>query len=287
MRLVGPIGFFHLSTPWHNDKESAVELERLGFSALWLGGSPPGDLQHSESLIAATDRLVVGTSIVNIWKDAAGVVAESYDRINSRYPGRFVLGLGIGHAPSVGAAYHRPLRRLGQYLDELEAATPPVPVSGRAIAALGPRALELARDRSLGTLPYLTTPAHTRTAREILGPDKLVAPEQKVVLEEDPLKARAVGRVAVSRYLKLPNYVNNWRRLGFEEGDFEDGGSDRLVDALIAWGPPEQIRARVQEHFDAGADHVALQLLTSGPDRLPLDQVRVLASVVEGVGTAL
>ena len=163
--------------------------------------------------------MVVGTSIVNIWKDAAGVVAESYDRINSRYPGRFVLGLGIGHAPSVGAAYHRPLRRLGQYLDDLEAAMLPVPVSGRAIAALGPRALELARDRSLGTLPYSHPSWPTPGRRgEILGPDKLVAPEQKVVLEEDPLKARAVGRDAVSRDPKLPNYVNNsaaaWLRGG-------------------------------------------------------------------------
>lgn len=283
MRDLGPIGLFRRSTPWENDRESAQELEKLGFSALWLGGSPPGDLQHSESLIAATDRLIVGTSIVNIWKDAAGAVAESAGRINARYPGRFVLGLGIGHAPSVGPAYRRPLRKLGEYLDELDAASAPVPVEGRAIAALGPRALELARDRSLGTLPYWTTPAHTRTAREILGPDRLLAPEQKVVLEEDPSRARAAGREALGHYLGLPNYVNNWRRLGFDDADLENGGSDRIIDALVAWGSPERIRSRVQEHLDAGADHVALQLLTSEPDRLPLNQLRTLAGIVQGV----
>lgn len=286
MYELGPIGLFHSSTNWDNDRETAVELERLGFSALWLGSSPPGDLRHSESLIAATEQLVVGTSIVNIWRDGAGVVAESYNRINTGYPDRFILGLGIGHARSVGPAYRRPLQKLGQYLDELDAAAPPVPVDGRAVAALGPKALELARERSRGTLPYLTTPTHTRTAREILGTGKLIAPEQKVVLEEDPLKARAAGREAVGRYFALPNYVNNWRRLGFEEGDLKDGGSDRLIDALVAWGPPERIRARVQEHLDAGADHVALQLLTSNPNRLPLDQLRALADIVSDIAVA-
>ncbi|HEX4215669.1 MAG TPA: LLM class F420-dependent oxidoreductase [Candidatus Dormibacteraeota bacterium] len=280
---IGPIGIWTQWTPWANATMRAAELEELGFSALWLGASPPGDLRLAESLIAASQRLIVGTSIVNIWDAGASLVAESYHRIAGEHPGRFVLGLGVSHAPVVGEAYRRPLRKLSEYLDELDAATPPVPVDGRAIASLGPRSLEIAGSRSLGTLPYLTTPEHTRSAREILGPDALLAPEQKVVLESDPSAARAIARRRLAMYLTLPNYVNNWRRLGFEEADFEQGGSDRLVDAVVAWGTPDAIRARLQEHLDAGADHVAVQVLVEDVTQLPFDQFRALAQIVHGV----
>ena len=282
---IGPTGVFTPSQAWLNAPdaaEAAAELEDLGFSALWLGSSPSGDLELSEALIRATGHLVVGTSIVNIWKDAAAVVAASYHRIASAYPGRFVLGLGIGHASNVGDAYRQPMRKLSQYLDELDAATPPVPVDGRAIAALGPRSLAIARERSLGSLPYLMTPEHTRTAREALGADKLLAPEQKVVLDPDRAAALALARRNVASYMRLPNYVNNLRRLGFDDRDFANGGSDRLVHALVAFGDAE-VRARVQQHLDAGADHVAVQVLTPDRTRLPRTELRTLAGMVRDV----
>lgn len=279
---MGPIGIFTRVQVWQSAPdaaEAAAELEDLGFSALWLGGSPDGDLEVPESLVRATRRLVVGTSIVNIWKDAADVVAASYDRIASSNPGRFVLGIGIGHAANVGDAYRRPMRKLSQYLDELDAASPPAPREGRAVAALGPRSLAIARERSLGSLPYLVTPEHTRMAREALGPDALLAPEQKVVLDADPAAARPLAREHVAPYLQRPNYTNNLRRLGFEDPDFADGGSERLVSALVASGDAD-IRARIREHFDAGANHVAVQVLTPDRERLPREQFRALAGVV-------
>ena len=282
---MGPIGVFTRVQVWENAPdaaETAAELEDLGFSALWLGGSPSGDLEVPESLIRATHRLVVGTSIVNIWKDEASVVAASYHRIASAYPGRFVLGIGIGHAANVGDAYRQPMRKLGQYLDELDAASPPAPPEGRAVAALGPRALAIARERSLGSLPYLVTPEHTRTARGVLGPDSLLATEQMVVLDADPAAALPLARQHVAPYLRLPNYTNNLRRLGFDDHDFADGGSERLVNALVAYGDTE-ICARIRQHLDAGATHVALQVLTADRERLPRVEFRALAELVRDV----
>jgi probable F420-dependent oxidoreductase len=279
---IGPIGVWTSSQAWLNAPdaaEAAAELEDLGFSALWLGGSPGGDLELPEALIRATRRLVVGTSIVNIWKDGAATVAESYHRIASLYPGRFILGLGIAHAVSVGDAYRTPMAKLNQYLDELDAASPPVPVEGRAIAALGPRSLVIARERSLGSLPYLMPTEHTGMAREALGPGKFLAPELKVVLDMDPAEAFALGHQSVGPYMRLPNYVNNLRRLGFDEPDFTDGGSDRLVHALVALADAE-VRARIREQLDAGADHVAVQVLTSKRGTLPRAQFRTLAGIV-------
>ena len=278
---IGPIGVWTPSQVWLNTpdaSEAAVELEDLGYSALWLGGSPSGDLELSETLIRVTRRLVVGTSIVNIWKDPATIVARSYDRIASAHPGRFVLGLGIAHSIAVGDAYRQPMRKLAQYLDELDTASPPVPIDGRAIAALGPRSLAIARERSLGSLPYLMTPEHTRIAREALGTGKLLVPEQKVVLDTDPVTF-ALASQMVSRYMRLPNYVNNLRRLGFDDRDFADGGSERLVHALVAAGDAE-VRDRIRQHLDAGADQVALQVLTSDRAVLPRAELRTLAGIV-------
>ncbi len=177
--------------------------------------------------------------------------------------------------------YVRPYTRMVEYLDALDAAPNPVPVPERALAALGPRMLELARDRSAGAHPYLVTPEHTREARTALGQGPLLAPEQAVVLETDPARARAIARQHLSRYLQAPNYVNNWLRLGFTQADVADGGSDRLVDALVAWGDLDAIRQRIQEHQRAGADHVCIQALAADPLALPLAQWRALAPLAQ------
>ncbi|HEV7825428.1 MAG TPA: LLM class F420-dependent oxidoreductase [Mycobacteriales bacterium] len=247
---------------WHRDVELTPDLasglERLGYGAVWIGGSPAGDLAVPETLLDSTRDIVVATGIVNIWQDGAGVVAESYHRIEARHPGRFLLGIGAGHREAA-REYTRPYEALVQYLDALDTAG--VPPGRRVLAALGPRVLRLARDRTAGAHPYFTTPDHTREARAVLGPDALLAPEQKVVLEPDPHAARALARPVLGMYLGLANYVANFRRMGFTDEDFAGGGSDRLVDALIAHGDPDTVARRVTEHLDAGADHVAVQLL--------------------------
>ena len=179
-------------------------------------------------------------------------------------------------------AYDKPLARTAAFLDELDAAVPPLAPANRVLAALGPKMLELARARTAGVHPYLVTPEHTAIARAAVGPDALVAPEQALVLETDPAAARAIARVHLSTYLGLPNYANNWRRLGYTEDDIADGGSDRLVDALVAWGDEAALAARVQEHRDAGADHVCVQVLTEDPRALPLAQWRRLAPALTG-----
>ena len=194
---------------------------------------------------------------------------------------RFLLGLGVSHAHLVdrieGAQYERPLARMRAFLDDLDAAEVPVPVDERVIAALGPKALALAGERTAGTHPYLVTPEHTATARAALGDDAIVAPEQGLVLETDPDKARPIAREFLSRYIVAPNYTNNWRRLGFGDDDLADGGSDRLVDALIAWGDEDALAARVQAHRDAGASHVCVQVLTDQSPAFPREEWRRLA----------
>jgi probable F420-dependent oxidoreductase len=238
----------------------AVGLERLGYGAVWLGGSPAGDLEIVSELLGATSTLMVGTSIVNIWKDDAATVARSYARIAASHPGRFVLGVGAGHREAT-KEYTSPYAKLATYVDQLEAAA--VPAEGLVLAALGPRVLRLAGDRTAGAIPYLVPPEHTRLAREILGPDRLLAPEHKAVLDADPERGRALGRTRVQNpYLHLVNYTSNLRRLGFADADLAGGGSDRLIDALVAHGRPDQVAAQLSAHLDAGADHVAVQLLT-------------------------
>ena len=246
----------------------AREIEALGFGAIWIGGPPPGDLGPAESLLEATDHIAVATGIVNMWSTPAAEVAPSYHRIEKAHPGRFLLGVGIGH-PEAVAEYRSPFRAILDYLDALDAAG--VPKDGMALAALGPKVLKVSAERTAGAHPYLTTPAHTREARELVGPGVLLAPEQKVVLESDPEAARAIGRPSVDRpYLHLRNYVANLRRLGFTDEDVADGGSDRLIDALAVHGTPEMVAAGLTAHLDAGADHVCAQVLTKdGADPLP------------------
>jgi probable F420-dependent oxidoreductase len=253
--------------------ELAVGIERLGFGALWLGTSPSGDLLHAEELLNATSTLTVGTSIVNMWRDEAPAVATSFARVEGRHPGRFLLGVGAGHRET-SQRYAKPYETLARYVDVLRDAG--VPRDGLALAALGPKVLRLAADRTAGALPYLVTPEHTRQARAILGPEPLLAPEQKVVVDTDPQRARAIGRARVRPYLGLANYTGNLRRLGWAEADLADGGSDALIDALAVHGSAAEVATQVTRHLAAGADHVCLQLLTpEGAD--PLDGYRDLA----------
>jgi probable F420-dependent oxidoreductase len=244
--------------------EQAQEFEALGYGTVWVGGSPPAELSFVEPLLETTTSLKVATGIVNIWTAPAKPVAESFHRINAAYPGRFVLGIGVGH-PEAHTEYHKPYDALVSYLDELDQYG--VPANQRVVAALGPRVLKLSAQRSAGAHPYLTTPEHTAHAREIMGPSALLLPEHKVVLTTDAEKARAVGRKALDIYFQLTNYVSNWKRSGFSDADVARPGSDRLVDAVVAYGTPDDIAKRLNEHLQAGANHVAVQVL-GGPDRL-------------------
>lgn len=253
----------------------AREAERLGYGAIWVGGSPSGDLAHVEELLEVTTRIVVATGIVNMWKDDAATVASSFHRVESRHPGRLLLGLGIGH-PEGNPEYRRPYDKIVDYLDRLDSAE--VPVERRALAALGPKVLRLAGQRTAGAHPYLTTPEHTKAAREALGPGKLLAPEQKVVLSADAGQARAEARQVVERYLALSNYRRNLLRSGWAEGDLDHGGSDRLIDALVLHGSAGEVSRGIRAHMDAGADHVCVQPL--GPD--PIPAMRALSDVLLG-----
>jgi probable F420-dependent oxidoreductase len=274
-KLAGQLGTFGVwrGTP-QVSPELAAQLERLGYGTLWLGGSPSADLEIVDQLLAATTTLTVGTSIVNMWQSDPATVARSYSRIETSFPGRFVLGVGAGHREAT-PAYASPYDTLASYVDQLEAAR--VPLERVVLAALGPRVLKLAADRAGGAIPYLVPPEHTRRAREILGPDKLLAPEHKVVLDPDPLTARELGSRRVrTPYLGLVNYTSNLRRLGYTDADLSGGGSDKLIDAVVAHGTAEQIAARLTAHLEAGADHVCVQLLTRG-DADPVPQYASLA----------
>jgi probable F420-dependent oxidoreductase len=238
--------------------ERARMLESLGYGTVWEGGSPPAELAHVEAILDATSTLKVATGIVNVWRADPVEIARSYHRIEAAHPGRFLLGIGVGH-PEATATYHSPYQTLVDYLDVLDAEG--VPIERRMLAALGPRVLRLAAARTAGAHPYLVTPEHSRQAREILGAGKLLAPEQRVVLAADPARALAAGRSSVKPYLRLTNYTTNLRRLGFTAEDVTGEGSDRLVDALVVSGDDAQIRRRFEEHHEAGADHVAVQLI--------------------------
>jgi probable F420-dependent oxidoreductase len=244
--------------------EQASQIEALGYGAIWVGGSPPAELSFAEPILGATTSLQLATGIVNIWSAAAKPVAESFHRIENAYPGRFLLGIGVGH-PEAVAEYRKPYDALVDYLDELDSYG--VPTHRRVIAALGPRVLKLSAQRSAGAHPYLVPPEHSAWARELIGPSAFLAPEHKVVLTTDAEQARATGRKALDIYFNLRNYVNNWKRVGFTDEDVARPGSDRLIDALVAYGTTDAIAARLNEHLQAGADHVAVQVL-AGPDQL-------------------
>ncbi|MFF7769626.1 LLM class F420-dependent oxidoreductase [Streptomyces massasporeus] len=257
--------------------EAAAELEELGYGAVWLGGN--SSAANAAPLIEATSKLTVGTSIQSIWQHEPDAAATAFAELESAHPGRFLLGLGVSHAKRV-EQYARPYSALVEHLDGLDAAG--VPADRRLLAALGPKSLRLARDRAAGSIPYLVTPEHTAHAREILGEAPLLAPELGVVPETDPDRARALAREFLELYLPLPNYTNNFLRHGFTEDDLKDGGSDRLVDALFAWGDDTAIRTKIDAFFEAGADHVALQVLDGAPrDGLPRKAWREVAALLD------
>lgn len=262
---LGSYGAFGHHSMWQRlSPEQLRAIEDLGYGAIWAGGSPAAELSWVEPILEATTHLKVATGIVNIWTAEAGPVSESFHRIDKAYPGRFQLGIGVGH-PEAHTQYRKPFDALTDYLDKLDEYA--VPKERRVLAALGPRVLKLSAERSAGPHPYLTTPEHTAEARRLLGPDAFIAPEHKVVLTTDAERARAVGRKALGVYLDLRNYLNNWKRLGFTDDEVAKPGGDRLVDSVVAYGTVDAIAARLEEHHAAGADHVPVQVLT-GPDKL-------------------
>ncbi|KHO20428.1 F420-dependent oxidoreductase [Mycolicibacterium setense] len=262
---LGTFGVFGLFEQWKQLTAAQLrDIDALGYGAIWGGGSPSAELDWVDSVLETTEKLQVATGIVNIWASAAGPVAESFHRIEAAHPGRFLLGIGAGH-PELVAEYKKPYHALTEYLDKLDGYG--VPKERRIVAALGPQVLKLSARRSAGAHPYLTTPEHTAQARGLVGPDAFIAPAHKVVLTTDAEQARTVAREALGIYLKGTNYVNNWKRLGFTDTDVTTPGSDALIDALVAHGSTDAVAARLNEHLAAGANHVAVQVLT-GPDQL-------------------
>jgi len=263
----------------------AVELEEIGYSALWIP-DVCGDLFGPlGNLLGATTTATIATGILNVWMHTPEEAAAQHASLTAEHGPRFLCGIGISHRPFIDhvnapGTYQKPIETVAAYLDGLDAAQPPLTAADRVIAALGPKMLELARTRTAGTHPYLVTPELTQAARAGVGPDRLVACEQGVVLDTDPSSARATARLHLKTYLGLPNYTNNWKRQGFTDDDLADGGSDRLVDALVVWGDEAAIAARIQAHRDAGADHVCIQALTDDPAAFPAAQWRALAGAL-------
>ncbi|GAA3790986.1 TIGR03620 family F420-dependent LLM class oxidoreductase [Streptomyces phyllanthi] len=267
--------------------EAAAELEELGYTGIWFpdGGGPVFDT--ADRLLAATREMTVATGVLSLWNHTPAETAAAYSSLSATHGGRFLLGIGVSHGPVVDASqpgrYRRPLAAMESFLDGLDTADPPVPTDARVLAALGPKMQALAAKRARGAHPYLVTPEHTRRTREALGEGALVLVEQTVILCADVDEARAIGTDWLRGYLALPNYAGSVQRLGFSAEDIA-GISDRLFDALIAWGDEEAIKRRVDEHFAAGADHVCLQVLASGGLRaFPREQWRRLGFIADGL----
>jgi probable F420-dependent oxidoreductase len=287
---LGPVGVWMGSllgpAPIDQERQAARRIEELGYGSIWTGEIVGGKeaFAHQSVLLAATERILTGTGIANVWAREPGAMEGGGATLGAAYPGRFVLGIGVSHGPIIdlsGQTYAHPMEKMVHYLDGMDRAmvyNPPteVPVP-RVLAALRPKMLDLARERTDGAHPYLVPPAHTTFAREALGPDKLLIPEQAVVLETDPAEARRIARSHLAGYLQLPNSVNNLKRLGYGD-DLAADGSDRLVDAIVAWGSEDDIAARVREHLDGGADHVVIQ---------PLGDVPTALSQLEGLAPTL
>ena len=277
--------------PANVDLDIVGEIEALGFGAFWFGEAPGGrePFVRATTLLAGTERIVVATGIASIWARDATAMSAASRTIGEAFPGRFVLGVGVSHPPAVamrGSNYHQPLTFMRSYLEQMESLDQPSPEPARrvptVIAALRPKMLELAARAADGAHPYFVPVEHTARARRILGPARLLAPELAVVLERDPVEARRLARTHTSSfYLGAANYVENLRWLGFTDEDLIDGGSDALVDAIVAWGDETAIRRRVREHLDAGADHVCIQPVTDGTSDAtsasPIEVLRRLA----------
>jgi probable F420-dependent oxidoreductase len=291
---LGPIGIWTAQLdyqPAAKAQEAAGELEQLGFGAIWFPESVGREsLTHAALLLGATRRIVIATGIANIYARDPVTMAAGQNTLAEAYPGRFLLGLGVSHIPLVeqlrGHTYGKPVASMRAYLDDMDRApyraVPPTVSPIRVLAALGPKMLRLAAERAAGAHPYFVPPEHTKQARAILGGNRLLAVEQAVVLETDSVKAREIARSHTSRYLTLPNYVNNLRRLGFTEEDLVNGGSDRLVDAIVACGDITAVIDRVRAHQSAGADHVCVQVLPPDPQAMPMSQWREVAAALVG-----
>ena len=264
--------------------EAAAELEELGFTALWIPDVGGPVLDSVGQLLSATNQVVIATGILNLWMHEPADVAQAYASLTAEHGERFLLGIGVSHAPLIDSKepglYKKPLAATRAYLDAIDATDNPVPVGNRVLAALGPKMLELSATRARGAHPYLVTPDHTRYAREHLGEGPLLLPEQTVLLTGDEAEARKLGTDWLRSYLALPNYANNLLRSGFSQEDVTSV-SDRLFDAIIAWGDEEIVLRRVNEHLAAGADHVCVQVLTADPTEFPREQWRRLASALQ------
>ncbi|MBV8902489.1 MAG: LLM class F420-dependent oxidoreductase [Acidobacteriia bacterium] len=272
-------------------QEAVAELEQLGFGAIWFGEAFGREaLTHAGLLLAGTRKIVIATGIANIYGRDPVAMAAAQNTLSEAYPGRFLLGLGVSHVPMVeelrGHRYDKPVTTMRNYLDAMDRApyrsVPPISKPPRVLAALGPAMLRLSAERADGAHPYNVPPEHTAQARSILGPQALLCPEQAVVLETDPAGARKIGREFLALYLTLPNYTNNFLRMGFIADDFAKGGSDRLIDSIVAWGDLDAIRQRIQAHHKAGANHVCIQVLPKTPGALPLPEWRELAGALLG-----
>jgi probable F420-dependent oxidoreductase len=257
------------------DPAMARVIEGMGYRAIWLGGSPGSRLEEAERLLDATDGLTVATGVVNIWNSDPGELARSFHRIEVRHPGRLLLGIGTGHREATPQR-KRPLDAMSRYLDVLDEGT--VPTQRRVLSALGPRMLALAAERSAGTHPYLTIPPQTAEARQALGPDALVAPEQTVVFDSEIESARSSARRWLTRYLQMINYTTTMRRGGFTAEDIAGQGSDRLVDQIVAQGDATRLAGAITAHLQAGADQVCIQVIPADGDVL-----RALGAVAEEI----
>ena len=274
-------------------RELAVELEELGYGAVWLPEVAGRDVfVHLALLLASTTKLVGATGIANIWGRDAVTMTGAAKGLAEAFPERALVGLGVSHQNLVeglrGHNYDKPLSAMRTYLEKMDSspyiAMRPTTPMRRVLAALGPKMLELAGEKADGAHPYFVPPEHTAFARSTMGEGPLLCPEQAVLLETDPEKARAIGRSHTQIYCAQPNYVNNLKRLGFTDEDVAGGGSDKLVDAIVAWGSVDDVVTRVQAHFDAGADHVCIQALAPTMREVPTDQWRELAPALRGLG---
>lgn len=285
---IGRVGIWTFALdllPASQAQHAAAEIEGLGFGAIWIPEAMGREaLTSAGILLAGTKRIPIATGIASIWARDPMAMAAAQKTLSEAYPDRFLLGMGVSHAPMVGLrghAYDKPLAAMRAYLDAMDSApfmsVPPSVPPTRIIAALAPKMLKLAAERSAGSHPYFVPPEHTAVARAAMGKGPLLAPEQAVVLEKDPSTARAIGRQHMAIYLGLPNYVNNLKRLGFSDDDVANGGSDRLVDAIVCWGDVDAAVKRVRAHHDAGADHVCVQVLPQNPLTLPMEEWRRLA----------
>jgi probable F420-dependent oxidoreductase len=263
--------------------EAAVELDELGYRAIWIpdvGGDVLGSVEH---LLGAAPRIGVATGILNVWLQDPLVVAGRRASWSEAWQSRVTFGLGVSHAPLIDQGqpgrYAKPYSKMVEYLDALDGAPVPVPAEARMLAALKPRMLGLARDRAAGAHPYFVPPEHVAHARELLGPDATIAVELAVVRDSDPSSARATARRHTAMYVTLPNYTNNLRDFGFGDDDFAGAGSDRLIDAIVAWGDDDAIARRVAAMRDAGAQHVCVQVIRPD-DEVPRADWRELAPVL-------